>query len=78
MFMENIAVLALKVQKMAECLKKSKDENLRLKTELGYLRKEVEENKKKISMYVVLKEKNERAALKIERILKKIDTLKVS
>jgi len=76
--MENIAVLALKIQKMAESLKKAKDENLRLKTELGYLRKESEENKSKISKYVVLKDKNEQAVLKIERILKKIDTLKVS
>jgi len=76
--MENIAVLALKIQKMAESLKKAKDENLRLKTELGYLRRESEENKKKISKYVVLKDKSEQASLKIERILKKIDTLKVS
>jgi hypothetical protein len=76
--MENIAVLALKIHKMAEILKQAKDENIRLKAELSYLKREIEENKKKISKYALLKDKNERAALKIERILKKIDTLKVS
>jgi ribosomal protein L18E len=76
--MENIAILALKIQKMTEILKKTKDENLRLKTELAYLRRESEENKKKINKYIVLKDKSEQAALKIERILKKIDTLKAS
>ncbi|MDR2192113.1 MAG: hypothetical protein LBO62_04480 [Endomicrobium sp.] len=76
--MENIEVLVLKIQKMAETLRKTKDENLRLKTELGYFIRESEENKKKINKYAVLKDKTEQAALKIERILKKIDTLKAS
>ncbi|MDR1942073.1 MAG: hypothetical protein LBQ47_07080 [Endomicrobium sp.] len=74
--MENIEILSLKVKKMAERLKKLNDENLRLKAETDFLRKESELNGKKISEYVILKENAENAAVKIERILKKIDTVK--
>jgi len=78
--MENLdvllEVLTLKVKKTAENLNSLKEENIRLKTELAYLQKERESNKKKISENAVLRDKNEQAAIRIERILKKIDTLK--
>lgn len=75
--MGNIDILAVKVKKTAEKLKKLNDENLRLKAEVNFLRKENENNRKKISEYSILKENAENAAVKIERILKKIDTVKV-
>jgi len=75
--MGNIDILAVRVKKTAERLKKLNDENLRLKAEVDFLRKENELNRKKISEYAALKENTEAAAVKIERILKKIDTAKV-
>ena len=75
--MGNLDILAVKVKKKAEKLKKLTDENLRLKAEVDFLRKENELNRKKVSEYAVLKENSENAAVKIERILKKIDTVKV-
>ena len=74
--MGNIEILSLKVKKAAEKLKKLSDENLRLKAEVDFLRKESEINGKKISEYAILKANAESAAVKIERILKKIDTVK--
>ena len=70
--------MSVKVKKAAEKLKKISDENLRLKAEVEFLRKENELNRKKISEYTILKANAENAVVKIERILKKIDTVKVS
>lgn len=75
--MGNLEILSLKVKKTAEKLKKLNDENLRLKAEINFLRKENENNRKKLGEYAVLKENAASAAVKIERILKKIDTAKV-
>ncbi|MCL2335683.1 MAG: hypothetical protein FWC57_06430 [Endomicrobia bacterium] len=74
--MGNIEILSLKVKKAAERLKKLNDENLRLKAEVEFLRKESEINGKKIGEYAALKANAESAAVKIERILKKIDTIR--
>lgn len=76
--MGNLEILSLKVKKTAERLKKLNDENLRLKAEVSFLRKENESNRKKIGEYIILKENAATAVTKIERILKKIDTAKVS
>jgi hypothetical protein len=76
--MGNIEILSVKVKKASEKLKKLSDENLRLKAEVDFLRKENENNRKKIGEYAILKENAAVAALKIERILKKIDTAKAS
>ena len=75
--MGNIEVLALKVRKAAEKLKKLTDENLKLKLEVEYLRKESDRVRKQSSEYMALKKSSEEAADKIERIIKKIDTVKV-
>lgn len=74
--MGNLEILSIKVKKAAEKLKKLNDENLRLKAEISFLRKENENNRKKIGEYAILKENAANAAVKIERILKKIDTVK--
>ncbi|MDR1196567.1 MAG: hypothetical protein LBL00_08865 [Endomicrobium sp.] len=74
--MGNLEILYIKVKKAAEKLKKLNDENLRLKAEISFLRKENENNRKKIGEYAILKENAANAAVKIERILKKIDTVK--
>ncbi len=76
--MGNLEILSVKVKKAAEKLKKLNEENLRLKAEVEFLRKENELNRQKVSEYTILKANTESAAVKIERILKKIDTAKVS
>ncbi|GHT08634.1 hypothetical protein AGMMS49532_04200 [Endomicrobiia bacterium] len=76
--MKNIEILAVKVKKATERLKRLTDENLKLKLEVEYLRKESACGRKQTSEYVVLRKNTEEAATKIERIIKKIDTAKVS
>lgn len=75
--MGNLEILSVKVKKTAERLKKLQDENLRLKAEVDFLRKENDDNRKKIGEYALLKGNTANAVVKIERILKKIDTVKV-
>ncbi|MCA6079463.1 hypothetical protein [Candidatus Endomicrobiellum agilis] len=75
--MKDIEILALKIKKTAEKLRKLTDENLKLKLEVEYLRKESERGRKQSSEYVVLRKNAEAAVTKIERIIKKIDTVKV-
>jgi regulator of replication initiation timing len=75
--MGNIEILAIKVKKTAEKLKKIADENSKLRLEVEYLRKENERNKRQFSEYLVLRKNTEAAVVKIERIIKKIDTTKV-
>ncbi|GHT41123.1 hypothetical protein AGMMS49921_03690 [Endomicrobiia bacterium] len=76
--MENIDILAVKIKKTAEKLKKITDENNKLKLEVEYLRKDNERNKRQFGEYLVLRKNTEAAVIKIERIIKKIDTAKVS
>jgi regulator of replication initiation timing len=76
--MGNIDILAVKVKKAVDRLKRLTDENLKLKLEVEYLRKESERGRKQASEYVVLRKNTEESAAKIERIIKKIDTAKVS
>jgi molecular chaperone GrpE (heat shock protein) len=52
--MGNLEILSIKVKKTAEKLKKLNDENLRLKAEVNFLRKENENNGKKIGEYAIL------------------------
>jgi regulator of replication initiation timing len=76
--MRNIEILAVKVKKAAENLRKLTNENRKLKLEVEYLRKENERNKSLASEYAALKRNTEEAAGRIERMMKKIDTAKVS
>ncbi|MDR1721057.1 MAG: hypothetical protein LBR09_01500 [Endomicrobium sp.] len=75
--MTDLEILALKIKKAVEKLKRLNDDNHKLRLEVEYLRKENERNKKQAGEYVVLKKNAEVAACKIERIIKKIDTVKV-
>jgi regulator of replication initiation timing len=75
--MENIEILAVKVKKTAENLKKITNENHKLKLEVEYLRKENDRNKGIASEYTMLKRNAQEAVSRIERIMKKIDTAKV-
>jgi regulator of replication initiation timing len=74
---ESVEILALQIEKTVEKLKRLNDENCRLKLEVEYLRKESERTKRQVGEYVLLKKNTELAACKIERIIKKIDTVKV-
>lgn len=75
--MENVEVLAMQIKKVVEKLKRLNDENCRLKLEVEYLKKENERSKKQMSEYILLKKNTELAVCRIERIIKKIDTVKV-
>jgi regulator of replication initiation timing len=75
--MENIEILAVKVKKTAENLKRITNENHKLKLEVEYLRKENDRNKAIASEYTVLKRNAQEAVSRIERMVKKIDTAKV-
>jgi regulator of replication initiation timing len=75
--MENIEILAVKVRKVAENLKKITNENHKLKLEVEYLRKENERNRGILSEYVTLKRNAKETISRVERIMKKIDTAKV-
>jgi regulator of replication initiation timing len=76
--MGNVEILAVKIKKATERLKRLTDENFKLKLEVKCLRKESESDRKHAGEYSVLKKNTEEAAVKIERIIKKIDTTKVS
>jgi regulator of replication initiation timing len=76
--MKNIEILAAKVKKAAERLKRLTDENLKLKLEMECLRKESERGMKHAGEYAMLRKNTEEAAAKIEKIIKRIDTVKVS
>jgi regulator of replication initiation timing len=76
--MENIEILAVKVRKAAENLKKITNENHKLNLEVEYLRKENERNKSIASEYAALKRNTKETVSRVERIMKKIDTAKVS
>ncbi|MDR1522993.1 MAG: hypothetical protein LBS29_03495 [Endomicrobium sp.] len=76
-YMGDFEILSLKVKKVVEKLKKLDSENCKLKLELDYLKKENEQNKKKLSQYIILKRNSQEVISKVERIIKKIDTLKV-
>jgi regulator of replication initiation timing len=76
--MENIEILATKVKKAAENLKRIINENHRLELEVEFLRKENERNKSLASEYASLKRNAQEVALRIERVMRKIDTAKVS
>ncbi|MDR2436916.1 MAG: hypothetical protein LBD17_02425 [Endomicrobium sp.] len=75
--MENIEILAVKVKKTAENLKKITNENHKLKLEVEYLRKEDDRNKAIVREHILLKRNAQEAVSRIERIMKKIDTAKV-
>ena len=76
-YMGDFEILSLKVKKAVEKLKKLDSENRRLRVELEYLKKENEANKRKISQYIVLKRNSQEVISRVERIIKKIDTVKV-
>jgi len=75
--MGNIDILALKIRKVLGKMKELSGENCKLKLEVEYLRKEKERSKKHISEYVALKSNIVDAVVKIQKIIKKIDTIKV-
>ncbi|MDR1401153.1 MAG: hypothetical protein LBI98_02470 [Endomicrobium sp.] len=75
--MENLEILSVWIKKTVEKLERLNDENCRLRLEVDYLRKENERSKKQVSEYILMKKNIELATCKIERIIKKIDTVKV-
>lgn len=66
--------LGKKQQESLKNLKKLKEENTKLSLELSFLRQESEKNRKIVNSYEVLKKKVENTIVKVERLLKKIDS----
>ncbi|MGE4384269.1 MAG: hypothetical protein AB7E39_00185 [Endomicrobiaceae bacterium] len=75
--MENLDILTIKINKLAESYKKLKEDNYRLRTELDFFKKEVKEHKNRLNENILLKEKQKKAILKAEQILEKISSAKV-
>jgi hypothetical protein len=75
--MGNIEILSVKVKKTVEKLRELTNENHKLKVELVYLKNENARSRKQVGEYLFLKRHVEEAVIKIERIIKKIDTVRV-
>ncbi|MDR1952295.1 MAG: hypothetical protein LBQ37_02125 [Elusimicrobiota bacterium] len=73
---ELIDELTSKLQSAVKNMQKLKEENKSLSLELNFLEKENEKNRKIANSYEALKKNVESAAIKIDRLLKKIDTSK--
>jgi len=73
----DINTLAVKIKKTAEQLKSLNKENAALKADLAYYKKLYEDSKKTAEHYAALKSDTVRAVEKVERLIKKIDTIKV-
>jgi regulator of replication initiation timing len=76
--MENVDILVFKIRNVLKKIKKLAGENSKLKLEVEYLRKEKERSKKHLNECVVLKSNIAEATVKIEKIIKKIDTMKAT
>ncbi|MCL2389440.1 MAG: hypothetical protein FWC85_03550 [Elusimicrobia bacterium] len=66
----------MKVKKISARLKETTAENVKLKAEVEFLRKETRQTGKKLNEYLAFKENARLASVKLERLLKKIDTVK--
>ncbi|MDR1260012.1 MAG: hypothetical protein LBJ68_01360 [Endomicrobium sp.] len=75
--MNDIDILTTKINEVMKKLKILNMKNHMLMLELEYFKKECEYNKKQINGYTILKKNTEEAVIKIERIIKKIDTIRV-
>ena len=83
MVMESLDILAAKVKKAVENagrlkneIERLKEENLKLSVELTHFKGEYQSSKKTAAHDVMLRKNVAGAAVKIERLLKKIDSLK--
>ena len=81
--MGNLEILSVKVKKAAENIKKLRYENMKLKAEiesvnktLGFYEQERKKYAQKTIEFAQMEKNAEQAMVKIERILKKIDTAK--
>lgn len=68
--------LDAKQQETVKIIKKLHNENKAMALELDFLRKESKKHKKDMIEYEILRKKVDSSVLKIERLLKKIDTVK--
>jgi hypothetical protein len=68
--------LDIKQQEMLKIIKKMQEENSRLKLELDFLQKDRKNSIKTAKSYENLKRNVENSVLKVERLIKKIDSAK--
>jgi len=69
---EELRILSIKLTKLSKSYKKLKEDNDRLKADIGYLKKEEERHREKMIENETLKERQKRAVKKLEAVLKKI------
>ncbi len=74
--MEKLNILAIKLKKLVDGYESLKEDNYRLKAEIDFLKKEVKEHKNRLSENIMLKEKQKKAILRLEQILKKISLVR--
>ncbi|MDR0822590.1 MAG: hypothetical protein LBN20_02265 [Endomicrobium sp.] len=71
-----LELLSTKIRKLTAKYKELYEQNIKLKAEVDFLKQENRLNSIKASEYAVLKKSVENSIIKVERILKKIDTFK--
>lgn len=69
---EELRILSVKLTKLSKFYKKLKEDNERLKADIGYLKKEEERHRERTIENEILRNKQERAVKKLEAVLKKI------
>lgn len=69
---EELRILSIKLNKLSKAYKKLKEDNERLKADVGYLRTEAETHKDRLIENKVLNDKQTKAVKKLESLLKKI------
>jgi len=69
---EELRILSIKLTKLSKSYKKLKEDNDRLKADIGYFKKEEERHRERMIENETLKERQKRAVKKLEAVLKKI------
>lgn len=69
---EELRILSIKLNKLSKAYKKLKEDNDRLKADVGYLRTEAENHKDRLIENKVLSDKQIKVVKKLESLLKKI------
>lgn len=69
---EELRILSIKLTKLSKSYKKLKEDNDRLKADIGYFKNEEERHRERMIENETLKDRQKRAVKKLEAVLKKI------
>lgn len=73
--MENLNILEIKLNSLIKKISSLKLENEELKMQIKFLKEEEKQHKDRLAENVLLNKKQKRAILKVEQILKKIESV---